>query len=404
MAFNWSGMVGEAAVGIVTVPLLIHRLGDTGYGLWIVIGALAGYFQFLDFGMRGAIGRFVAFYQARDDHDGISRTLSTALAMSCGAGLLAFAGGLGLTACFPLLVDVPDESLLDVRWALLIVSLNLGLFFVSRAFDAVLWGFQRFDLLNLVDIPTSLIRLGLTFALVHHQGGLVSLAWITLLTTVGNGLCKAVLTFRLPSRLLLRVNLIDRANARELLGFGLWQFVTSIANLSKVSLIPAAIAMTLGVGLVVPFSIASRLVTIAGRFMIAATGVLSPLATALHAQENTTRQRRLFLEATRYCCCLAGFFVTGMLLFGRNTIELWVGPDYGIASRYLAILAIGAALPMAAHVSECVLIGVAQPRLLAFVSVSEAIFAVAAAFALGRTGDLTAVCVAIGVSATVFQG
>ena len=61
VGWNWLGAATAMVCGFFVAPFLIHHLGDTGYGLWIVIGSLAGYFSLLDFGVRGAVGRHVAF-------------------------------------------------------------------------------------------------------------------------------------------------------------------------------------------------------------------------------------------------------------------------------------------------------------------------------------------------------
>ena len=68
--------------GFVVAPLLVRRLGTTGYGLWIVIGSLSGYFGLLDLGLRGSVGRQLAFHRARSDHEATNRTLSSALRFS----------------------------------------------------------------------------------------------------------------------------------------------------------------------------------------------------------------------------------------------------------------------------------------------------------------------------------
>src|SRR5688572_20143986 len=73
IAYNWLGMCCEAVVGFLLLPLLVSRLGDTAYGLWIVIGSFTGFFLLLDFGLRGSVGRFVALYRAQDDFESINR-------------------------------------------------------------------------------------------------------------------------------------------------------------------------------------------------------------------------------------------------------------------------------------------------------------------------------------------
>src|ERR1700730_15716486 len=90
--WNWAGMVVGLAVGVVVMPFLIHRLGQESYGLWILIGSLTNYFRLLDLGVRGSVGRYVAFYKAKHDRDGVNRTLSTATVILAGVAILALVG------------------------------------------------------------------------------------------------------------------------------------------------------------------------------------------------------------------------------------------------------------------------------------------------------------------------
>ena len=61
IVWNWAGMIFEMVAGFLLAPYLVRRLGVTTYGLWIVIGAFTGYFALLDLGLRGSVGRQLAY-------------------------------------------------------------------------------------------------------------------------------------------------------------------------------------------------------------------------------------------------------------------------------------------------------------------------------------------------------
>src|SRR5262249_49556845 len=64
--WNCSGLIISMLVGFFIAPFLIHRLGDSTYGLWIIIGSLTSYFGVLDLGVRGSVGRNVALFRERN--------------------------------------------------------------------------------------------------------------------------------------------------------------------------------------------------------------------------------------------------------------------------------------------------------------------------------------------------
>ena len=72
---NWASYVVTAVVGFLLAPLLLHRLGNTGYGLWTLVLSLTGYFGLLDLGRaRFTTAREHMAGPARQHMDGLGDT------------------------------------------------------------------------------------------------------------------------------------------------------------------------------------------------------------------------------------------------------------------------------------------------------------------------------------------
>src|SRR5262245_46960006 len=150
IASNWFGFAADSAVAFLLTPFLIHRLGMEIYGVWILIGALAGYLGMLDFGLRGSVGRFVAFHRGRGDREAILNTINTAVFSLVALGAIGFCIVAVTALNLEHLFEIPPEHLGQARWALLLVGMQLGAALPLCAFDGILWGHERFDLMNLV--------------------------------------------------------------------------------------------------------------------------------------------------------------------------------------------------------------------------------------------------------------
>src|SRR5262249_31271907 len=125
--YNWAGMAVNLLTGFLTVRLLVDQLGAQGYGLWIQIASLSGYFGLLDLGIRGSVGRNMAYCRARGDAAGVRALFSTALAIfTVPAGLALVATG-GVLLVFFQVFEVPAALLPAARLALLILGVNLAL-------------------------------------------------------------------------------------------------------------------------------------------------------------------------------------------------------------------------------------------------------------------------------------
>src|SRR5262249_26224506 len=154
------------------------------------IASLTSYFTLLDLGVRGSVGRQMAFHRAKGDREGVNATLSTAVAFMLGLGALAMLALVAILPLFLWLFDVPPGQVASVRLALILIGANLAATLLTNLFDATLWSLQRFDLLNFAEIAAVLARAGLTVLLIGERHGLVTLALITLATTVGSAVAK----------------------------------------------------------------------------------------------------------------------------------------------------------------------------------------------------------------------
>src|SRR5262249_36591819 len=157
--------------------------------------SLTSYFSFLDLGVRGSVGRNIAFHLARGEQDRVNALVSTAFFFLSGIAVVVLAVTLTLPLAFFHWYDVPSDQQGPVLLALLLVGGNFALTFPLSVFDAVLWGCQRFDIQNGIEIPATLLRGGLTLGLVAGGGGLVAVASVVVLTTLLTATAKAVMSF-----------------------------------------------------------------------------------------------------------------------------------------------------------------------------------------------------------------
>ncbi|MBV9122615.1 MAG: oligosaccharide flippase family protein [Planctomycetes bacterium] len=407
MVWNCAGLVVTCLTGFVVAPFLVHQLGDTDYGLWIVIGSLTSCCGLLELGVRGSVGRHVAFYRAREDWAGLNETLNTGLVLLAGLGLLGLAAILAVMPWFFDLFKVPDltpDQAAGVRLALVIVGINFALSLVLDAFDATLWGCQRFDWLNFIEIPTALIRTGLTFYFIGRGYGLVALALIISGTTLAGSLAKVFCCFVEEPALRLKWALVRRRAFLEILGYSFWTFVGTVARMARTSLGPLLIGNILVVALITPYAVAGKLITLATNVLVAATGVVTPWATDLYAQNQEARQRLLFLLGSRHCFALSLYLFSLFLLLGKPLIVLWMGPALVPAFPLLVVLALGELLPNSQYVTNSVILAAARHRALAFMYLTETVAGIILTVVLTRSFGVMGACVAVAAPAVLCRG
>ncbi|QDU24149.1 lipopolysaccharide biosynthesis protein [Urbifossiella limnaea] len=372
VVWNTAGLVAETGAGFLVLPYLIVHLGQEVYGVWIVLGALMGYFGLLDLGIRGAVGRHVAFYHSRGDQEGLNRTLTGGMTFLSAVAVAAVAAILAGQSLFFQVFDIPPPQHETVQLALQLVAVQLALFLVSTGFDATLWGCQRFDWLNMVDIPAVVLRTGLTFALVRSPEDMPTLAWIAVGVTAGTCVAKGVLCYRAVPGLRVRPRYLTRDSLRELFHFGSWNLVTNVAVVSRRQFTILLIGALLGVMWTAPFSVAERLLGAATAALVAVTGVLTPYATSLYATGRVDAQRRLFLEGGRVSAAMAVLLTSLLIVLGGPLINLWVGAAMAPAAGLLIVIAAGEMLSGTQHITKGMVVAAGQHRALALCSILDA--------------------------------
>lgn len=404
--WNWAGTLSDLVVSFLLCPFLLTELGVTHYGAWVMIGALTGYFGLLDLGIRASVGHFVAFYRARQDTRAVNEIVMTALGLLSAAGLLGLlaTGAAALWAGSLFSADFHPLDLPALRIALLLAGVNLALQLPLRIADGILWGCQRFDHLNAVRIPGEVARGVLSAIVVYFGGGLVALSSVALLLTLARGIAKVLLAVRNEPSLSLQLSHIQRARVHEVLSFGVWSTIRSVAAMIPVRLTPLLVGGLLGVALVAPLSIAARLIASASAILVAASGVITPLATTLHAQDDSSRKQQLLFVGGRYSLAAATTFLALFVWLGKPLIILWVGPGMLMAYPMLVVLAVGRLFSMSQVVTRGMITAQARHRALALASLTQVVITLTLGVTLMQSWGVLGLVVAVAISDAACDG
>jgi len=400
---NWGGSAIAVLIGLYMAPFVVHHLGDTNYGIWILLGSFTGYFGLFDIGVRPAVSRHLAFYRAKNDIEHANVILSTAVALLSATGLIVFVLIASLHFLFFKLFHVPLAQVATVRIAVLVVGLNMALTFPLRIFDSVLWSGQHFHLINLVDVITAVGRAAATLYFVGKGYGVVALACIALASTIASAAGKAWMGFRRQRNMAIRFNYMRRSAIGELFGFGVWSFIGAQGNRLISLVCPTVIGHFLGVGMVTPYSIAKRLLRYVNEIIIGATGVLTPVATALHAREEHGRQRRLALTGGKYAFAISIYFFLGLAFLGKPFITRWMGPKYAYVGPLLTILAAGKLFALAQSMMSNIILSKAKHKMLAYLRMLQFLLLAHAALMFLKHG-LLGLCIAEATLAGLLSG
>lgn len=337
---NWTGHGANLLVLFFLSPFIVHTLGKVEYGLWSLLTVLTGYMGVLDLGIRASTGRFIMLYLGKGNRRAVDETIRTSLGFYCGLGGMAVVVGAGLGWLFPACFrSIPPEYHLVAQLLLPLLALNVLLSALQGVFSSVLAAHERFDLARSVDLAVLAVRTAATVAALSLGYRIAALAVVSvaahLLAVGGNYL----LARRVYPALRVWPVMFQKTRLRELFGYGLAAFVTSVSVkiIGQTDLVVAGAAI--GVSAAAVYSVGAMLVYYSQSFLGHIGTTLFPAIQRAVARNEMGSTRWLFLRAGRLRLTVGLLMYVGMIVFAEPFIRLWMyGPKFGEESVRQAVL------------------------------------------------------------------
>lgn len=215
----------------VSTPIFIATLGESDFGVWILINAVIGLNGVISFGFGEATTRFVAQYRARGDATRMRRVTESSALMfvlaSAGfaAGIWTSSGWIAATV-FDLRGEAAVPSIIALRLAAcaLVVSAFL------KTWESAINGCERFDVTARISMVTRSFIIASNVALAVLGFGLPALLSMVLMGLSGQTVALFVIARRsfLPG--LRIIGWADRMLAAEIMRYGLQSWLQICAG------------------------------------------------------------------------------------------------------------------------------------------------------------------------------
>ncbi|HXJ36084.1 MAG TPA: oligosaccharide flippase family protein [Candidatus Eisenbacteria bacterium] len=406
---NVTGTAIGLAVGFVTMPLVVHHLGPTQFGLWVLATGVVGYVGVLDLGLAPTLVNEAAALLAHDDaetHTRLDETTSTIYAVYAGLGLLAALGLAVVALGASRLFQVAPDDLATFRIVLLVVGVQTALGLPMSVWNGLLSGLQAFHVLNAIGVATTVARGALTIALVLTGHGLVALVGSSFAVTLAGWLAARACVHRRIAGLRVRLTGFRRARLREIGRFSIAMIVWTAAGATLHQLDRILIGIVLPVASLTTYEIGARLANYSRALLHSWLGIVMPATSALAARGERGRLRSLYLRTTRYLMTTYAGVVVLLLGFGGPLVRLWMGPGFEEGYVVMSLLLVGSLVQSQNVVAHVMLPGVGELRIftifMAIYPVVTAACAVTGILTAGLTGLAAGTATAMLVMESVF--
>ena len=368
---SWFSLGINILVGIFLSPFILHRLGDSAYGIWILIFSITGYYGLFDLGIRSSVIRYVSKFTATEDNESLSKLVNTSLFTYTMIGLVAAA----VTVVGSFFVDsmfkIPADFLGTARWLFLMVGFSVSLGFPLGVFGGILEGLQQFYFLNLTNVGSTLLRALLIVIALTHGYGLLMVALITVVLPLITAVVRAAITLRMLA-VRFAWHHVDRHSFGEMANYSSATFIIILAYKLRFKTDEIVIGTMLTSAAITYFSIGDRLLDYASEVVSGLAQIFVPMSSQSEAKGDMERLRKMFVAGNRACALIIFPMAAMLVLLGKSVIEAWVGLKYVPLSYPVMLILLGPmTLLLAQSASPRILFGMARHRTLAWVTSLE---------------------------------
>lgn len=336
--------IAMMAIGFGLTPFIVQSLGLPVFGLWAIVGAMAGYLGLLDFGIAGGFVKFIGEYVEQGRKDAARQVITFGMLFYAGFGLvLALPVYLFTPALVHLFKMPPDQigtaiQVFETLFCLLVVSMILG---VS---GAVVTAMHRMDLASRNNFIGYLAYALATVAFLKLGWGVRGIIGSQIVWMATSGFLQYITARRLFGHLLISPARFDKAILGRVLRFGGWTQANSILTILNLDVGRFISASIISVSSTAYYEIGSKVSFLSRSLPAYLLDAILPTAAAADARRDDASLARIYRAGTVYSV-LATFGLAGFLIAVSDPLlRIWFGHVYPYVSGVILWLAIGYAI------------------------------------------------------------
>lgn len=397
--------IGSNATALVSVPIILDRLGLAEFGVWAIGTVVVAYTTTLLSGFAPTVQRLAALAAGAGDKDRLRRVFWTAVVVYVGIGTVAAVLGTVLAEPFVALFSFPVRLRPDAVEMVRILGVTAGVGLVLSSMFNFLQGLGRFAVAAVANVGQSALYVGIAAVWLTPRGGVVFLSEALLIGTVAALVVSLialgdVICIGLP-------RLLRPHEIREVVKFAVVLQVVPVALLINNQSDRVVIGIVAPAATVAEFAIGAQ---VAMAMRTALASALSPLftdfATAIGAGTDPEEIRERFVALQRFWATLV-IGVSGLTCAALGAIlNTWLERPTGAAALFGVLTIIAFGINLLSGPATSYLRAAGTPGLEARYSVwtiaFNVVFTIACGLTLGAVGVVIGTLVAYAVATGQF--
>ena len=327
---SYLNIILHSVIGFIYVPLLLHYIGKSEYGLYQLIGSFIAYFSIMDFGLTAAVVRFYAKYKAVNDKIGMENILAVA---ARGYGIIALILFIAGVICYINLdiifaTSMTIAELATAKTLFLLLLFNIVITLTTMMFRAVINANEKFLFLKGTETLQMVLQPILVVLILQQYPSAVAVAIVQTFLNICLIIARVYYCFT-KLRIKIKFHYLDKQLLNDIKKLALSVFVVVLIDQVFFKTNQIILGIVSGTAAVAVYSISSLIYMNYMALSTAISGVYLPHVTEIVAKNEPVKKLSdLFIRIGRYQYYLLALIASGFIIFGKDFINIWAGRDF----------------------------------------------------------------------------
>ena len=338
---SYLNIVLHAVIGFAYVPILLHSIGKSEYGLYQLIGSFIAYFSIMDFGLTAAVVRFYAKYKALQDRVNMENILAIAMRAYGVITALMLVSGIAFYFYLPSIFakSMTVAEIKSAKQLFILLLFNIVVTISTMIFRAVINAHEKFLFLKGLETIQLVLQPLLVVMVLQKLPSAMAVAVVQTVLNVALIAARAYYCFQ-KLHIKIHYHYWDAELFADFKKLALSVFAVTLIDQVFFKTNQVILGIVSGTVSVAVYSIASLIYMNYMALSTAISGVYLPHITELIAQQApVSKLSDLFVRIGRLQFFLLALVASGFVIFGKQFIKMWAGESF-IDAYFITLLII----------------------------------------------------------------
>ncbi len=342
----YSKIIINMIISLVSVPMILHALGESDYGLYNLVAGIITMLSFLNSSMSITTQRYLSVAIGKGEKSKLNNIYNVALILHLAIGLIIV---VLFEICFLFIfngfLNIAPDRINSAKTIYQFIVASTFFTIMSVPYCAVLNAKENMLVFSIIAIIDSLLKLGLAFylnscpfdRLIIYGGGMALISFLSM------AFYRVYVTVKYREFEVGFQKYYSKETLLQMLGFTGWNTLGAVAMIGRNQGIAVIFNLFCGTVANAAYGIANQINGVLGYFSTTFQKAINPQLMQSEGMNNRSRLARLAIISSKYSIWVISLFAIPLILEMPYILELWLKdvPKYTLElSRLVLVLAI----------------------------------------------------------------